>query len=66
MVFSVVVSRLRLPAIFAVGLARLRLCFYTKIRRQSFHTAWTHFGSRPQAAPGALCRVTIRGFSGVY
>jgi len=42
MVFSVVVSRLRLPAIFALGLAALRLCFYTKIRRQSFHTAWTH------------------------
>ena len=40
MVFSVVVSRLRLPAIFALGLAGLRLCFYTKIRRQSFHTAW--------------------------
>jgi hypothetical protein len=28
----------------AVGLARLRLCFYTKIRRQSFHTAWVKNG----------------------
>src|ERR1700733_6176254 len=47
MVFSIVVSRLRLPALFPVGLARLRLCFYTKIRRQSFHAAWVINGSGP-------------------
>src|ERR1700691_5349966 len=55
MVFSVVVSRLRLPAIFAVGRARLRLCFYTKIRRQSFHTAWVINGSGPVTSAGPLC-----------
>jgi hypothetical protein len=27
---------LRLPALFALGLAGLRLCFYAKIRRQIF------------------------------
>jgi hypothetical protein len=57
MVFSVVVSRLRLPAIFALGLAGLRLCFYSKIRRQIVHTAWTrrrHRKSPQSTRPYAL------------
>jgi hypothetical protein len=45
MVFSIVVSRWRLRAIFALRLPGLRLYFYTKIERRSFHTAWTRSGS---------------------
>ena len=40
MIFSIAVSRWRVRAIFTLGLTGLRLCFYTKIERRSFHTAW--------------------------
>jgi hypothetical protein len=39
MVFSIAVSWWRLRAIFALRLPGLRLYFYTKIERRSFHTA---------------------------
>ena len=69
MVFSIVVSRWRLRAIFALRLPGLRLYFYTKIERRSFHTAWTRNGRRAGYTTGAeigdVTRFTVeyRGLS---
>src|SRR5260370_20965902 len=50
-VFSIAVSRPRLPAQLVSVSMKLRQMFYTQIKRRRFHTAWVKNGSvRARAA----------------
>src|ERR1700726_288357 len=62
-VFSIAVSRPRLPVQLVSVSMKLRQMFYTQIERRTFHTAWVKNGSvRSRAArpfyPGGLNRST--------
>jgi hypothetical protein len=45
-VFSIAVSRPRLPVQLVSVSMKLRQMFYTQIERRTFHTAWTRSGHR--------------------
>src|SRR3981081_853454 len=45
-VFSIAVSRPRLPVQLVSVSMKLRQMFYTQIERQTFHAAWVRLGSR--------------------